>query len=72
MLARAGLPVVPPKTMTAAMYLAHMAVDKKVLDGQLRLVLLRDLGQALVTSEYPATTLESVLNADYAKITANI
>ncbi|MFB0963793.1 MAG: 3-dehydroquinate synthase [Pseudomonas sp.] len=72
LLARAGLPVVPPKTMTAAMYLAHMAVDKKVLDGQLRLVLLRDLGQALVTSEYPATTLESVLNADYAKITANI
>ena len=72
LLARAGLPIVPPKAMTAAMFLAHMSVDKKVLDGQLRLVLLRALGQALVTSDYPAATLDSVLNADYSMITANI
>src|SRR5690606_24705353 len=29
----AGLPVVPPEEMTPEDFLAHMAVDKKVLDG---------------------------------------
>ncbi|MDY0250015.1 MAG: 3-dehydroquinate synthase [Pseudomonas sp.] len=72
LLARAGLPIVPPKEMTADIFLAHMAVDKKVLDGQLRLVLLRDLGQAVVTADYPSTVLERVLNTDYAMITASI
>lgn len=72
LLARAGLPIVPPQEMTAKMFLAHMAVDKKVLDGQLRLVLLRDLGHAVVTADYPAAILSSVLNTDYSMITASI
>ncbi len=72
LLARAGLPIMPPNEMTAEMFLAHMAVDKKVLDGQLRLVLLRDLGQAVVTADYPAVILERVLNTDYSIITASI
>ncbi|SNS34007.1 3-dehydroquinate synthase [Pseudomonas segetis] len=62
----AGLPVVPPKVMTPAHFLEHMAVDKKVLDGQLRLVLLRQMGDAVVTSEYPREILSATLNADYA------
>ena len=72
LLARAGLPVVPPEEMTAATFLTHMAVDKKVLDGQLRLVLLRELGHAVVTADYPAAVLDSVLNTDYSMITASI
>lgn len=72
LLAKAQLPIVPPKDMTAEMFMAHMSVDKKVLDGQLRLVLLRSLGQALVTADYPATILASVLNTDYSTITASI
>ncbi len=72
LLAKAGLPIVPPTEMTAEMFMMHMSVDKKVLDGQLRLVLLRDLGRALVTADYPATTLASVLNTDYSTITASI
>jgi hypothetical protein len=47
----AGLPVVPPAEMSANDFLQHMAVDKKVLDGQLRLVLLRQLGEAVVIAE---------------------
>ena len=62
----AGLPVVPPKDMTPEHFLEHMAVDKKVLDGQLRLVLLRCLGEAVVTSEYPREILNATLSADYA------
>lgn len=42
----ASLPVYPPKQMTLAAFLKHMAVDKKNLDGQLRLILLKQLGQA--------------------------
>ena len=48
---RANLPVLGPANMPAQRYLALMAVDKKVLDGQLRLVLLRQLGEAFVTSD---------------------
>jgi 3-dehydroquinate synthase len=64
----AGLPVVPPKDMTPEHFLEHMAVDKKVLDGQLRLVLLRCLGGAVVTSEYPREILNATLSADYAAL----
>jgi 3-dehydroquinate synthase len=62
----AGLPVVPPEEMTPADFMQHMAVDKKVLDGQLRLVLLRGLGEAVVTSEYSREILNATLSADYA------
>lgn len=65
LLSRAGLPVVPPANMCAADFLRHMAVDKKVLDGQLRLVLLKRLGEATVTSDFPQELLEATLNANY-------
>lgn len=64
----AGLPVVPPKDMTPEHFLEHMAVDKKVLDGRLRLVLLRHIGQAVVTSEFPREILNATLGADYAAL----
>jgi 3-dehydroquinate synthase len=64
----AGLPVVPPKDMTPEHFLEHMAVDKKVLDGQLRLVLLRRLGEAVVTSGFPREILNATLSADYAAL----
>ncbi|HUE91970.1 3-dehydroquinate synthase [Pseudomonas sp.] len=62
----AGLPVVPPLEMTPEDFMEHMAVDKKVLDGQLRLVLLRGLGAAVVTAEFAPEVLNATLRADYA------
>lgn len=62
----AGLPVVPPQDMTAQDFMEHMAVDKKVLDGKLRLVLLRGLGEAVVTGDFPREILNATLSADYA------
>lgn len=62
----AGLPVVPPEDMTPEDFMEHMAVDKKVLDGQLRLVLLRGLGDAVVTGDFPREILNATLSADYA------
>lgn len=61
LIAKAGLPVAPPKQMTAESFLAHMAVDKKVLDGSIRLVLLQGCGKAVVTSEYDPKALLSQL-----------
>ncbi len=65
LLRSAGLPVVPPTDMAPEHFLQHMAVDKKVLDGQLRLVLLRRIGDAVVTADYPRDVLEATLAADY-------
>ena len=46
-------------------FLRLMAVDKKVLDGQLRLVLLRALGDATVTADYDSEALNDTLRKDY-------
>ncbi len=72
LLKQAKLPIVPPLSMTAETFLTHMAVDKKNIDGHIRLVLLRNLGEALVTAEYPAEVLHDVLSTDYSTIAASI
>jgi 3-dehydroquinate synthase len=38
-----------------------MKLDKKVMRGQLRLVLLKELGHAVVTADYPPEVLEATL-----------
>lgn len=68
----AGLPVVPPEDMLPEHFLEHMAVDKKVLDGRLRLVLLRAVGEAVVTSDFPREVLNATLDADYAALAAQL
>lgn len=68
----AGLPVVPPQEMTPAHFMEHMAVDKKVIDGRLRLVLLRQMGEAVVTDDYPKEILQATLSADYRAIVAQL
>ena len=62
LLAAAGLPRVPPSTMTRSEFLQNMAVDKKVLDGRLRLVLLKACGQAVVTSDFEPEALTALLD----------
>lgn len=62
-IAAAKLPLSPPASMTKEDFMATMAVDKKVLDGQLRLVLLKSIGHAVVTSEFDATFLSAQLDA---------
>ncbi len=61
LLKRAGLPVMGPEHMLPDDYLKLMSVDKKVLDGSLRLVLLRKLGEAFVTSDFSVNNLSAVL-----------
>lgn len=63
LVAAANLPVAPPKDMTMKQFLDVMAVDKKVIDGSLRLVLLRSLGNAVVTSDFDSSKLIETLNS---------
>ncbi len=63
LLIRAGLPVVPPAELSADEFLRHMAVDKKNVDGRLRLVLLRRLGEAWVTDAADPQRLRATLQA---------
>jgi 3-dehydroquinate synthase len=62
---RAGLPIDPPPSVTPTRFLELMAVDKKVLDGELRLVLLKALGNAVVTGDFDTNALRAMLD-DYA------
>ncbi len=61
LLGQAGLPVVPPKGMTPNQFKELMIVDKKVLDGRLRLVLLDAVGKAAVTDEFDIDVFEHML-----------
>lgn len=61
LLEKAELPLTPPAGMTPTQFRELMAHDKKVLDGQLRLVLLKDLGKAVVTADYDAACLDALL-----------
>ncbi len=72
LLRRAGLPVVPPLEMRPQDFLEHMAVDKKVMDGQLRLVLLKQMGEAVVTGDFPRDVLEATLSVDYGALTEHL
>jgi len=61
---RAGLPT-RIRSVTPAAALEHMRIDKKVLGGQLRLVLLRRVGEAFVTADYPQAALTATLTAHF-------
>ncbi len=59
---RAGLPVAPPASLDRDECLELMAVDKKVMDGRMRLVLLQGIGRAVVTAEFDLSELHNTLD----------
>ncbi len=61
LLRAAGLPQRVPDGMTPTDFRDLMAVDKKNVDGRLRLVLLRALGSAEVTADFAMVTLDTTL-----------
>ncbi|MDH4105721.1 MAG: 3-dehydroquinate synthase [Gammaproteobacteria bacterium] len=64
LLRRAGLPLAAPP-IGAARALELMGMDKKVLAGRIRLVLLRKLGDGIVTGDYPADALQQTLRTHF-------
>jgi 3-dehydroquinate synthase len=65
----ARLPIAPPPELSTERFLELMAVDKKVLDGGLRLVLLQDIGHAVVTGDFDPAHLRNTLD-EYSTTTA--
>ena len=63
LIAQAKLPTQAPESMTIEQFLELMSVDKKVLDGVLRLVLLKEIGHAVVTDNYTQEQLAEALKA---------
>ncbi|MCG7915976.1 MAG: 3-dehydroquinate synthase [Candidatus Thiodiazotropha weberae] len=61
LIVRAKLPITPPRALTPERFLELMAVDKKVMDGKLRLVLMNKIGQSLVTDDFDLKKLEQTL-----------
>jgi 3-dehydroquinate synthase len=64
LLERAGLPVAAP-AIGAGPALQLMGMDKKVIGGRIRLVLLRRVGEAVVSGDYPAEALQATLRAHF-------
>lgn len=57
----ANLPIRAPSEINVTRFMDLMAVDKKVIAGQLRLVLLQSLNYAIVTSEFDINLLHETL-----------
>ncbi len=64
LLERARLPLNPPPELTADDFLRLMAVDKKVKDGRLRLILLRGLGNGVIADEVDPRLLRETLDME--------
>jgi 3-dehydroquinate synthase len=62
LLKASGLSVIPPKTMTTQNYLELMAVDKKNVDGAIRVICLEKIGKALLPMNVQRELLEQTLN----------
>jgi 3-dehydroquinate synthase len=66
LLIAAGLPVETPAGMTAAVFMELMSVDKKVQAGVIRLVLLKEVGQAIMSDDYdPAKLAETLAHFEH-------
>ena len=63
---QAKLPCNAPVSMSAEQFLELMSVDKKVLDGVLRLVLMRGIGKSVVTDDYTLDDLNRAINHSLA------
>ncbi|AEG30854.1 3-dehydroquinate synthase [Thiomicrospira cyclica] len=58
---RAKLPIYPPNELSNEQFMHYMAGDKKVQAGKVRLVLLKSIGQAYISGDYPAELLQKTL-----------
>ena len=60
--AAAGLPVDPPPQVSPQRFSELMAVDKKVMDGRLRLVLMKGIGRSVISGDFDPAALDQTLH----------
>ena len=63
LLEKSSLPTRSPPEMTIDDYMNAMAIDKKSQDGRIKFILLKALGDAIITSDYDADLLRQTLMA---------
>ena len=63
---RAQLPTRGPADLETERFIELMGIDKKVLNGKIRLVLLRGLGNALVTADFDPNLLRATIDEHHA------
>jgi 3-dehydroquinate synthase len=63
LLEQSSLPIKSPSEMTPDRYMRAMAIDKKTIDGTIKLVLLKNLGEAFVTADYDPELLQQTLES---------
>ena len=59
----AQLPVIPPKSLSVETYIDLMSVDKKNVDGEIRVICLQKIGQATLPMSVKQELLEQTLMA---------
>ena len=63
---KAALPTRAPAKMGFEKFMEYMSVDKKVMAGKLRLVLLESIGKGIVSSEFDMNKLQQTIEAHRA------
>ncbi len=63
LLRAATLPVQPPSAMTSGQFLEIMAVDKKAIDGAIRLILLKAIGEAVIDDSVSAEQIRCLIDS---------
>ena len=61
LLEKSNLPVSIAGKITPSEFYSAMSVDKKVIDGNIRLILMKSLGEAFITDEYNTTLLNQII-----------
>ncbi len=61
LLEKANLPVDPPKEINAERFNELMSIDKKVQDGVLNLILMKSMGESIITNDFDKQALIKVL-----------
>ncbi len=57
----AKLPIYPPETISEQQFIELMSVDKKVLDNKIRLILLKSIGNAIISNDFDFQELRKML-----------
>jgi 3-dehydroquinate synthase len=63
LLEKAALPTQAPNELSPEDFLSLMSVDKKVKEGVIRLVLMKGIGESIITDDYDKKKLEETLSA---------
>lgn len=66
LLSRAGLPTRAPAGLDSQRFIELMAVDKKAIDGQLRLVLMRAIGDSYIADGVATVDIAAVIDEHHA------